>query len=123
MLLIIVINNMWSFYIILFICTFISSSSSSPVKYCVNCKYFVPSPFFKDTFGKCSAFRKTTDSNKIDYLISGKEKIEYKYCSTARENENLCGEEGKMYFERSNFIKDFILPFIKSVQDKNNINI
>ena len=86
-------------------------------KHCVNCKYFVRNPFL-DTFGKCSAFRKNTDYNKIDYLVSGKEKIEYKFCVTARENEDLCGEEGKMYMERNNCIKDFIIPFIK-----NNINI
>ena len=48
-------------------------------KYCVNCKYFVKNSFLfsKSTFGKCSAFRKNIDSNKIDYLISGKEKKEY----------------------------------------------
>jgi hypothetical protein len=85
----------------------------------------VKNPFCKDTFGKCSAFRKNTDYNKIDYLVSGKQKIEYKFCSTARENEDLCGKEGKMYMERSNIIKDFIVPFIDSIQDKdkNNINI
>ena len=83
-------------------------------KYCVNCKYFVKNTFSKDTFGKCSAFRKNTDYNKIDYLVSGKEKKEYKYCSTAREDEKLCGEEGKMYIERNNLIKDCILPFINS---------
>jgi len=90
-------------------------------KHCVNCKYFVRNPFL-DTFGKCSAFRKNTDYNKIDYLVSGKEKIEYKFCVTARENEDLCGEEGKMYMERNNCIKDFIIPFINSIKT-NNINI
>ena len=107
---------MLQIYIIIFVCFASFTTSSSEKKYCVNCKYYVRNPFCKDTFGKCAAFRKTTDSNEIDYLISGKEKIEYKYCSTARENENLCGKEGKMYFERSNFIKDFIVPFIHSVQ-------
>ena len=92
---------------------------SSYEKYCVNCKYFVKNPFCKDTFGKCSAFRKNIENyQKLDYLVSGKQKIEYKFCSTAREDEDLCGKEGKMYMERSNFIKDFVQPFLISIQDK-----
>ena len=86
-------------------------------KYCVNCKHFVKNPFCKDTFSKCSAFRKNVEIHHIDYLISGKEKIEYKYCSTARENKDLCGSEGKMYMEKSNFYKDFIQPFIVTIRN------
>jgi hypothetical protein len=79
----------------------------------------VKNPFCKDTFGKCSAFRKKIENYQLlDYLVSGKEKIEYKFCSTARENEDLCGKEGNMYIERSNLIKDFIVPFIDYIQDK-----
>jgi hypothetical protein len=54
----------------------------------------------------------------FDYLVSGKQKIEYKFCLSARENEDLCGKEGKMYMERSNIIKDYIEPFLTSIQDK-----
>ena len=100
-------------------CIIWSSSVYSYEKYCVNCKYFVKNPFCNDTFGKCSAFRKKIENHQLmDYLVSGKQKIEYKYCSTARENEDLCGKEGKMYFERSNFIKDFVQPLLSSIQDK-----
>lgn len=102
-------------------CIIIGSSFASSEKYCVNCKFFVKNPFCHDTFGKCSAFRKNIENHQLlDYLVSGKQKIEYKYCSTARENENLCGKEGKMYIEKSNFIKDFVQPLLSN---KNNINI
>jgi len=102
----------------------IIGSSFAYEKYCVNCKYFVRNPFSKDTFGKCSAFRKNIDYNKIDYLVSGKEKIEYKFCVSAREDEELCGKEGNMYIERSNLIKDFIIPLLTTKPKcKNNINI
>ena len=103
-------------------------SISSYEKYCVNCKYFVKHPLSKNTFGKCSAFRKKIENHQLmDYLVSGKQKIEYKFCSSARENEDLCGKEGKMYMERSNFFKDYIQPCIQSLkkdkEKENNINI
>ena len=115
---------MYLFYILnfLFFITRNASSSSSSEKYCVNCKFFVKHPFSKSTFGKCSAFRKNLENYQLlDYLVSGKQKIEYKFCSTARENDNLCGKEGKMYIEKDNFFKDF--AFILSLQKKKNKTI
>jgi len=47
-------------------------------------------------FGRCSLFPKKYDKT---YLVSGTKLISesFYYCSTAREQESLCGEEGKMY--------------------------
>ena len=87
-------------------------------KHCVNCKHFVKNPFCHDTFGKCSAFRRKNENHYIDYLISGKEKIEYKFCASAREDNNLCGPEGKLYMEKSNLYKDFILPFLSTFRNR-----
>jgi hypothetical protein len=87
-------------------------------KHCVNCKHFVKNTFCHDTFGKCSAFRRNNENHYIDFLISGKEKIEYKYCSSAREDNKLCGPEGKLYMEKSNFYKDFIQPFLSTIHNR-----
>ena len=76
------INNYFFYY-----CIFI-------ILKCINCKHFV-----KDTkpnifpFGKCKMFPQI--ENKINYLINGIEKDEYSYCSTARQFQNMCGENGK----------------------------
>jgi hypothetical protein len=85
---------------------YFSSTTITSEKICVNCKYFVRNPFCKDTFGKCSAFPKK-DDNELYYLISGKRKIEYYFCVSAREDNKLCGPEGKMYMKKYNFFVDF----------------
>ena len=80
-------------------------------KICINCKYFVKASFCNnDIYGKCSAFQKNIENNNMNYLVSGKPKKEYLFCISAREDDKLCGLDGKMYIEKSNFIKDFILP-------------
>jgi hypothetical protein len=71
----------------------ISFKQNKP-KLCINCKYFIPD---NDTgkFGKCSLFPK--QGGKINYLVNGIKNDEYFYCSTSREHDNMCGEEGKYY--------------------------
>lgn len=65
-------------------------------KLCINCKYFITD---NDTgkFAKCSLFpRKENDIYNLVYGIN-EDNIEYNYCSTSREQEDMCGKEGKMY--------------------------
>ena len=71
----------------------ISLKQNKP-KFCINCKYFIPD---NDTgkFGKCSLFPK--QDGKINYLVNGIKDDEYFYCSTSREYDNMCSEEGKYY--------------------------
>jgi len=66
-------------------------------KLCINCKYFITD---NDTgkFGKCSFFPKK--DIKINYLVNGINSInknEYYYCSTSRDTNDMCGEEGKYH--------------------------
>lgn len=82
-----------------FISTFFTSIFSQ--KFCVNCRFYVKSPLCSNAFAKCSAFPEKSD-NQLNYLISGKRKIDYKYCYYARENEDLCGLNGKSYMEKIN---------------------
>ena len=76
-----------------------SDSYTIKPKLCINCKYF-----FKDSildnnrFGKCIFFPTTkVDSN---FYVTGDEKYikkEYYYCSTARNSDILCGNDGLKY--------------------------
>ena len=95
-------------YLFLLFCSQTQIFSSE--KICVNCKYFVKTPLCNDLYGKCSAFQKNIENNNMNYLVSGKPKKEYLFCISAREDTSLCGLEGKIYIEKSNFLKDFILP-------------
>jgi hypothetical protein len=63
-------------------------------KICINCKYFI-SDNRNGIFGKCSFF--PTSEGKLNLLVTGVNKDEYYYCSTARDSNDMCGEEGKYY--------------------------
>ena len=63
-------------------------------KICINCKYFI-SDNRNGIFGKCSFF--PTSEGKVNLLVTGVNKDEYYFCSTARDSNDMCGEEGKYY--------------------------
>jgi hypothetical protein len=66
-------------------------------KYCIDCQHFIPDPNGNNRFGKCSAF---PNEQVNDYFVTREitvEEITFKFCSTAREYEHLCGEKAKKY--------------------------
>jgi hypothetical protein len=63
-------------------------------KICINCKFFIPDNG-NGEFGKCSLFLKP--EGKTNILVNGITNNEYYYCSTTREINSMCGEEGKYY--------------------------
>jgi len=67
-------------------------------KACINCKYFIPTTDDEVKFGKCSAFPKKVDDQF--FLVTGTKEdkiIDYTYCSVARNNDRMCGNEGIMH--------------------------
>ena len=80
-------------YILLF-CLFVSRES---VKICANCKYFIPGNTSSPQlfYAKCAAFPKMKTID-LRYLVLGTNNEEdiddYYHCSTARNNESLCGK-------------------------------
>ena len=75
-------------------------------KICVDCKYFIKKEGFYshdyNRFGKCSLFPHI-ETRCEDFLVTGieyEEIIDYKYCSTARTTDYMCGEEGKRYEQK-----------------------
>jgi hypothetical protein len=66
-------------------------------KFCVDCKFFKNS-IIGNRHGTCSQFSyiEITNYNLIDGKIDIPAK-HYYFCSTARQYEHLCGEEGKLY--------------------------
>jgi hypothetical protein len=84
-------------YIFLFFCSIILpiiSVKHVRPKLCINCKFFIPDQG-DGKYGKCSLFQKST--GKIDFLVNGITNNEYFYCSSSREINSMCGEEGKYY--------------------------
>jgi len=72
----------------------IISLKQSKSKICINCKYFIHDNSIGE-YGKCSLFPKK--EGDIKFLVNGINEKEYSYCYTLRENDNMCGKEGKYY--------------------------
>lgn len=84
---------------LLFLSTIFSTLSFKETKHkaCVNCKYFIPTTD-EVKFSKCSAFPKKVDDQF--FLVTGTKEdkiIDYSYCSVARNNDRMCGNEGIMH--------------------------
>jgi hypothetical protein len=78
----------------------ISANQNIP-KFCKDCKFFKNDFFSGSEFAKCSAFPiiEIEKDNSV-FLVNGykkESKKDFKYCSTARQYEHLCGKEGKFY--------------------------
>ena len=76
--------------------------------FCVDCKFYIPSDFLfgigGKEFGKCKLYYEIKDEDK-DFLVTGKKKeikIEYKYCSICRDNDNMCGKQGIQFLNKNN---------------------
>ena len=68
-------------------------------KFCIHCKFFTNRFMENNKFGKCSLFPKT--ERNIDYYVTGIDKnVEFYYCSVARNNDDMCGKEGKKYVDK-----------------------
>ena len=79
-----------------------SVNNEQNIKLCINCKYFLPSRSTGDEFGKCAIYS-SINNNDENYLVTGKikkESIKYKYCSTSRSSEHMCGREGKDFIPK-----------------------
>jgi hypothetical protein len=86
---------------IFFLLLFILSANAE--KFCVNCKHFKPAIISHPVFAKCKLFPKELDNNS-DFLVLGNPKKEYNYCSIARQNENMCGTDGKCYEKKCSLL-------------------
>ena len=78
--------------------TFALTHALTP-KLCIHCKHFMNQPSGPQ-YGKCRFFSYKED----DDLVTGKvQETQYRYCSTARSSERLCGKKGKQYVSVDNF--------------------
>ena len=89
------------FFILLWPCHLLSISTKSIAapKLCVNCKHFIPSQTGLQ-YGKCALFEREESNH---FLVTGRNNINNShnlYCQTARNAENICGKEGKMYTQK-----------------------
>jgi len=98
-------------YVILIICSILFPVFSVKVtnpKLCIHCKHFIPDNDI-GKFGKCSLFPKKGENAKNNlFLINGIKdsystiEENYYFCTTAREFNDMCGEEGKLYKKLEN---------------------
>ena len=111
----------------------INTNSFKVNRFCVNCKHYINNNGNPEA-GKCILFPKieyniassNLQINKYEYLVTGKtfeKDMEYTDCLTAREFENMCGEEGKYYKEKYKTLKDcFINEKLKKLEKYTNDN-
>jgi hypothetical protein len=79
--------------------TFFALTHALTPKLCIHCKHFMNQPSGPQ-FGKCALF----SYKEEDDLVTGKvQETQYRYCSTARSSERLCGKKGKQYVSVDNF--------------------
>lgn len=76
-------------------------------KFCVNCQHFISVPGCNNKVGRCRLYPKKTDNfEELNYLVSGKINLEYRFCNFVREDPESCGKSGKYYMKK-------IFPFPK----------
>jgi len=88
------------FYVFLF-SLFLICNSTKQKKLCIDCKYFMHNRkiFDQKMYGRCTLFPQK--NSPLNYLVPGiDDKLvttSYFYCFTARNDENMCGNEGKKF--------------------------
>ena len=77
--------------------------------FCINCKFFKRPLLSHNVFAKCTVFPlQISKDNETDYLVTGKKNIDYRFCSTARLEEAMCGPTGKYYQKKEDSFITFI---------------
>jgi hypothetical protein len=87
--------NILAFAFTLFSVIGMSFSAEIKQKFCVNCRYYLPSPDgLRPEYGICSMFPYENSKFLVDGIIRD---TEYFSCSTARSMEKFCGKAGNRY--------------------------
>ena len=94
------------FSVNLFSKSYLYKNNNQP-NFCIDCKFYIPNDFLFGVigkeFGKCKLYYDINDDR--DFLVTGNKKNikkEYKYCSICRNNDNMCGKEGKQFINKNN---------------------
>ena len=86
-------------YFIVIICSIILpifSLKENIPKFCINCKFFIKRINAENKYGQCTLFPLV--NNVVNFLVTGiRKNDDYFYCATVRNNDDMCGKEGKMY--------------------------
>lgn len=83
-------------------------------KFCVNCQHFISVPGCNNKVGRCRLYPKKTENfEELNYLVSGKRNLEYRFCNFVREDPESCGISGKYYMK-----KIFPVPKIPNLSEK-----
>jgi hypothetical protein len=80
-------------FLILYIFLLTSSLKLKP-KFCINCKHYIQGETNNKEYGKCSVFVKDDPRFLVDGVVRTDN---YRYCSTARSFDDLCGINATKY--------------------------
>lgn len=106
-------------YILLFYSVY--SIDIKPMKQCVNCKHFrLNNPLASAENGKCVLYP-MINTNKKNLFSRYINEVDYERCIVVRNNEEMCGKNGKYYEDRNGdnekmneFLKKIKKPFPQS---------
>jgi len=106
----------------LYIFLFISSVyclEVKPIKSCVNCKhFFLENPLSNPENGKCLLFPiKKIDKTVKKSMTRYTNPVDYEKCIFVRNNEDMCGKQGK-YYEHKHGNTDEMKEFLKKLMRK-----
>jgi len=81
---------------------------------CNSCKWFIPN--INNDYGRCKLYLQSVDKNPPTFPI-------YKFSKICRENESLCGKDGRFYENKeldnkSNYIKQLMNDYSTFINKK-----
>jgi hypothetical protein len=90
-----------------------------PIKSCVNCKhFFLENPLSNPENGKCLLFPiKKIDKTVKKSMTRYTNPVDYEKCIFVRNNEDMCGKQGK-YYEHKHGNNDDMKEFLKKLMRK-----
>jgi hypothetical protein len=93
-------------YLFLLLYIFLSINSlkrSLKPKFCINCKHYIQGETNNKEYGKCSLFVKDDPRFLVDGVVRTDN---YRYCSTARSYDHLCGVNATKYEKIKKYKKE-----------------
>ena len=97
------------------LCYSVYSIDIKPIKQCVNCKHFrLNNPFASTEHGKCVLYP-IINTNKKNLFSRYVNEVDYEKCIVVRNNEKMCGKNGR-YYEDRNGNNEKMNEFLKKIK-------
>ncbi len=102
-------------FLYILLCCCVYSIDIKPIKQCVNCKHFrLNHPLSNPENGKCVLYP-IINTNKKNLFSRCINEIDYERCIVVRNNEEMCGKNGKYYEDRTGNYEE-MNEFLKKIR-------